>query len=275
VTLTVGTGPFGHRPGGAFNFDVPRREDLLYLDSSAKRIRGTAGGETVVDAHHPRVLYEHGRLPIFYFQRDEVRTDLLEPAGESEGTASKGPERRFDLRLPDGERKDAAWEHFQPPAEIAALSGLVAFEWDAMDRWLEEDEEMIVHLRDPYHRIDILDTSRHVEVKVAGQTVADSDRALVLFETSLPPRWYLPKEDVEGDLLVPSDTRTGCAYKGFASYWSVKAGETFEDDLVWSYPDPRPEAARIKDRLAFFNERVDLRLDGELQERPVTPWSRR
>jgi len=139
-----------------------------------------------------------------------------------------------------------------------------------MDEWFEEDEPAIVHARDPYHRVDVLDTSRHVRIALDGETLADTTRARVLYETSLPPRWYVPRADVRMDLLAESDTRTGCAYKGFARYWSL--GE--EDDLVWSYPDPRDEAARIEDYLAFFNERVDVELDGELQERPVTQWSR-
>jgi uncharacterized protein (DUF427 family) len=275
MSLTVGSGPFGHRPGGSFNFELPRRDDLLYLDATPKRIRGIADGETVVDSRNAELLYEHGRLPVYYFPKDEVHMDYLAPGEERPGSAAKGPERRFSLNVGGSERQDAAWEHFAPPAEIAGLAGLVSFEWDAMDRWLEEDEEMIVHPRDPYHRIDILDTSRHVEASVGGEKVAESSRTRVLYETGLPPRWYFPENDVNRDLLVPSGHRTGCAYKGFASYWSVKVRDELEEDLVWFYPEPRPEAEKVRGRLAFFNERVDLVVDGELQERPVTQWSRR
>ena len=116
----------------------------------------------------------------------------------------------------------------------------------------------IVHARDPYHRIDILDTSRHIRVEVGGETVADTRRARVLFEASLPPRWYIPREDVRADVLVESDKRTGCAYKGFASYDSVRTSGELEEDLVWRYDEPRREAERIKGYLAFFNERVEL-----------------
>src|SRR6185436_3142993 len=115
---------------------------------------------------------------------------------------------------------------------------------------------------DPYHRIDILDTSRHVRVSVNGEQVADTTRARALFETGLPTRWYVPREDVRMDLLEASDSRTGCAYKGYASYWSV--GD--EEDVVWSYPEPTREAERVRDYVAFFNERVDIEVDGELQE---------
>ena len=152
--------------------------------------------------------------------------------------------------------------------------GYRALYWNSMDEWFEEDEPAIVHARDPYHRVDVLETSRHVKVSLHGQPLAETTRALALFESGLPIRWYIPEEDVRTELLEPSETRTGCAYKGYASYWSVRAGDELEDDLVWTYRDPHRDVARIKDRLAFFNERVDLELDGELQERPVTPWSR-
>jgi uncharacterized protein (DUF427 family) len=142
-----------------------------------------------------------------------------------------------------------------------------------MDEWLEEDEPAIVHARDPYHRVDVLDTSRHVRVSIEGEVIADTTRAKVIFETGLPPRWYIPAEDVRTEALVASDTRTGCAYKGFACYRHVEAGGAVAKDLVWLYEDPTREAAPIKGYLAFFNERADIEVDGELQERPVTQWS--
>jgi uncharacterized protein (DUF427 family) len=133
---------------------------------------------------------------------------------------------------------------------------------------------VVVHPRIPTHRVDAIPSERHVVVEVAGQVVADSRRPTAVFETSLPVRWYLPAEDVRMDLLEPSDTVTSCPYKGTARYWSVRAGGELHDDLVWSYPDPIPEQPKIKDLLAFFDERVDITIDGERQERPTTPWSR-
>jgi uncharacterized protein (DUF427 family) len=273
MTLTVGAGPFGHHPAGRFNREIAR-EGLLLLDDSPRWIRGVAAGETIIDSREAKLLYEHGRLPVFYFPRDDVRMDLLEEEERRDGSAARGPELRFALRVGDRDIAAAAWTHPEPPADAGFLDGLIAFEWDAMDEWLEEDEPMIVHARDPYHRIDILDTSRRVRILLEGEVLADTTRARALFETSLPPRWYIPREDVTAELIA-SETRTGCAYKGYASYWSVKAGDSLEDDLVWTYRDPRPEAELIRDRLAFFNERVDVEIDGELQEQPVTQWSRR
>jgi uncharacterized protein (DUF427 family) len=151
------------------------------------------------------------------------------------------------------------------------LEGYVVLDFDTFDAWFEEDERNVAHPRDPFHRIDIVHSSRPVRVELDGETVAESSTARFLFEPPLPVRYYLPAEDVRRDLLRPSDTTTFCAYKGQASYWSL--GD--EDDLVWSYLEPLRDAAEVKGRLAFFNERVDIVVDGERLERPVTPWSRR
>jgi uncharacterized protein (DUF427 family) len=144
-----------------------------------------------------------------------------------------------------------------------------------MGEWLEEDEPAIVHVRDPYHRVDVLESSRHVCVTVNGEVIAESHNPLAVFETGLPVRWYFAPEDVRAEALVPSDRQTGCAYKGFASYNSVQAGGEVEEDLVWFYPKPTRDVERIKGRLAFFNERIELEVDGEPQDRPVTQWSPR
>ena len=198
--------------------------------------------------------------------------DLLSPSEKHTRCPYKGEASYWSVRAGGKVAEDAAWSYPEPIEGAPPLAGYVAFYWNKMDEWLEEDEPAIVHARDPYHRVDVLATSRHVRVSVNGETVAETTRGR--WRCSRPAcrtRWYFPREDVRLDLLTPSDTRTGCAYKGFASYWSV--GD--EDDVVWSYPEPRREAERIRDHLAFFNERVDIEVDGELEERPVTQWSRR
>jgi uncharacterized protein (DUF427 family) len=273
MSLTVGTGPLAPRAAGAFNVELPGFEGLIYLDPSPRWIRAIFAGETVVDSRHASLLHEHGRLPVYYFPREEVRMDLLEPSGRRESSATRGEARYMNLRVGDRVAEDAAWLHPHPAPGAPALEGLVSFEWNAMDEWYEEDEPAIVHPRDPYHRIDVLDTSRHLRVSLDGEPLAETTRARVLFETGLPPRWYLPTEDVRSELLIDSEKRTGCAYKGFASYWSVRIGDRVEEDLVWTYREPRREVEPIQDYLAFFNERVDIEVDGELEERPVTPWS--
>jgi uncharacterized protein (DUF427 family) len=272
MALTIGNGPLGNMPAGAFNRDL-RRDGLLYLEPSPRRIRGVAGVETVIDSRSVRMLHEHGRLPIYLFPRDEVRTDLLEPSDTRTSSENKGEARWWHLNIGTEPVQDAAWEWHDPPQGAPPLAGLLGFRWEALDRWFEEDEENVVHARDPYHRVDVLDTSRRVRVSLDGETLGETERGKVIFETGLPPRWYLPREDVREELLTPTDTRTGCAYKGFASYWSATVGDRVESDLAWFYAEPSREVAPVAGMVAFFNERVDIELDGELQDRPFTPWS--
>jgi uncharacterized protein (DUF427 family) len=162
-----------------------------------------------------------------------------------------------------------------PFAEVAPISDYVAFYWDRVDHWYEEDDEIFVHARDPYKRVDVVNSSRRVQVIVGGEIVADTTRARFLFETRLPTRYYIPPEDVRRDLLVASEKVTACPYKGTARYWSVGVGERVFPDIVWSYPEPIPECPKIKGYLCFFNEHVDeIRLDDAALEKPLTPWSK-
>jgi uncharacterized protein (DUF427 family) len=275
MSLTRGTGPFGDQAAGTFNFGLPRQKGVIYFERSPRRIRARFAGETVVDSRHPKLLHEQGHLPIYYFPEDDVRTDLLEPTDRTTHCPYKGDAVYWSVRAGDRVAENAVWSYPDPLADAPPIAGHLAFYWDAMDEWLEEDEPAIAHARDPYHRVDVLDTSRHIRVLVGDEVVAETKRARVLFETGLPPRWYIPPDDVRAELLVASDKQTACAYKGFASYRSVRAGGVEEDDLVWFYPEPRHDAEQVAGYLAFFNERVDLEVDGELQERPQTPWSRR
>jgi uncharacterized protein (DUF427 family) len=272
VSLTLGRGPLGNEPAGIFNRDLPRLEGLLYLEPSPRRIRGEVGGKTVVDSKHTRLLYEHGRLPMYMFAREDVHMELLEPGERRTESANKGPARWWDLRLGEQLVEDAAWDYPAAPSDRPQLDGLIAFRWDALDAWYEEDEPAIVHARDPYHRVDVLETSRHVRLSLDGELLADTKHGKVIFETSLPARWYLPREDVRVE-LIKGRTHTGCAYKGCASYFSIRVGGRLEQDIAWVYEQPRREVDPIAGMLSFFNERVDVELDGELQTRPLTPWS--
>jgi uncharacterized protein (DUF427 family) len=275
MTLTVGTGPFGHFPGGEFNFEPPKLDGLLYFEGYPRRMRAIFADEEVVDSRHPKLLHEHGLLPVLYFPGDEVRTELLEPSDHRTTCPWKGEASHWHVRVGDRVFEDAAWSYPEPIEGAPPLQGHLAFYWGKADRWLEEDEEAIGHVRDPYHRIDVLETSRHVKVSVNGEVLAETTRARVLYETSLPPRWYIPREDVRTDLLEESGHRTTCAYKGHAAYHHVRAGGELEDNLVWRYDEPRFDAERVRGYLAFFNERVDIEVDGEEQEQPVTQWSPR
>ncbi len=171
----------------------------------------------------------------------------------------------LDVRVGGVDRPGAAFRLFDD-----ALRGHVILDFAAFDAWYEEDELNVSHPRDPFHRIEIVHSSREVRIERGGELLASSTEPYLLFESMLPVRYYLPPEDVLAGLLQPSSTTTFCAYKGQASYWSLEA----EEDIAWSYREPLREAAEVKDRIAFFNERVDLVVDGKRYERPVTPWSR-
>jgi uncharacterized protein (DUF427 family) len=274
MTMTVGTGPFGHQPAGVWNRELPELKGLIYFEDFSRRVRVEFAGETVVDSRNAKLLHEHGLLPVLYFPADEVRTDLFRPSDKQTHCPWKGDASYWSVDVAGRTAADAVWEYRDPIAGAPPIKGYFAFQWHAMDRWLEEDEEMAGHVRDPYHRVDVLDSSRHVKVSLDGATLAETRRPKALFETGLPVRWYIPPEDVRLELLEPSATRTTCAYKGNASTLSVRIGDDVRADLIWTYPEPRRDVERIRGHLCFYNELVDIEVDGEQQERPVSPFSR-
>ncbi len=271
MSLVVGNAPLARSPAGRYNFEPDLPETLLFMEGVHQRIRAYFGGEVVADSRRVRLLHETDAVPVYYFPVEDVRMDLLEENRREEAEA-KGTTVYHTLRVGD-DAADAAWRHVDPPASADFLEDLIAFDWDAMDAWFAEEEELEVHPKDPYHRLDVLRTSRHVRVWLEGELLAETRRALMLLETGLPPRYYIPAADVDMSRLEPSDTHTRCPYKGVASYYSVRVNDTLHEDRVWYYPDPLPEAARVRELLAFYNEKVDLELDGEAQERPLTPFS--
>jgi len=256
---------------------VPRRRFVegVWIEPSPRRVRAWFGGVAVGDSERVLLVYEPKRLPVYWFPVADVRMDLLRPstrpAGHADGEAARPA--RFDVHVGDRVAEKAAWTYPEPDPDRVALKDHVAFYWNQMDAWFEEDDEVFVHPRDPYHRVDVLHSSRRVRIEVGGQVVAESSRPCLLFETGLPTRYYLPKLDVRMDLLVPSHTTSRCPYKGVAVYWSLRSGDGLLEDLVWSYPSPIPECPKIESLLCFYNERVDLSVNGELQVRPVSPWS--
>jgi uncharacterized protein (DUF427 family) len=269
----TGTGPLGKEPAGAFNFEVPPTGGALYLEPTPKRIRAELSGVVVADSDHAFLLHESGHQPVYYFPPGDVRTDLLEPSPRRASVPAKGEATFFSVRAGDEVLHNGAWTYAAPPATApAALKGLIAFYFNRMSRWLEESHEIHTHPRDPYTRVDVLDTDRHIRISLGGALLAETDRALAMFETSLPTRWYLPLDDVFAK-LTPTDTLTRCPYKGEASYFSVEVPEGEDGrDLVWYYEHPYDEVRRVEGRVCFFNEKVDIELDGVLQPRPESAW---
>jgi uncharacterized protein (DUF427 family) len=269
--LMTGSGPLGKQPAGAFNFEPPPPGKALYLEPTPKRVRVEVGGVTIADSRRAMMLHESGQQPIYYFPPQDVRADVLEDSDRHTHCPKKGDASYYTIRAGGQVVKDGAWYYPDPLPGAPPITGLIAFYFNRMSRWLEEGEEIGVHPRDPYHRIDIVATDRHIRISLEGTLLAETDRALALFESNLPTRWYLPIEDVQAH-LEPSDTITRCPYKGTAGYYSIEieGGK----DLVWYYEQPLSEVARIKGLVCFFNEKVDLELDAELQQRPDSPWSR-
>jgi uncharacterized protein (DUF427 family) len=236
--------------------------EALRHEVGLKRVRGFAAGELVFDTTRPLLVWEIPYYPAYYVPEADLRLGL-EPTGATERDAAEV----VDLVTATGRVPKAGLRHTEPP-----LAGYVRFRWDALDEWLEEDEPVYGHPRDPYRRVDVLRSSRHVRVLLDGVTLANSHRPTVLYETGLPPRFYLPLSDVRQELLEPSSTTTLCPYKGWASYWHlVQDGRRFED-FVWCYRSPFAESQKVAGLACFFNEKVDLLVDGELLPRPQTPF---
>ncbi|WP_219467515.1 DUF427 domain-containing protein [Nonomuraea rhizosphaerae] len=239
-------------------------------EPSERWVRGSRDGVTVVDTRGPLLVWEPEHpVPRYAFPAADVRTDLLRkvkrpPPGRHEGATTY-----YDLVIGGLTVPNAAWRYPRLPDHIA-------FAWFrhpevVLDHWYEEDEEIFVHPRDPYRRVDALPSSRHVVVEIGGRTVAETRSPVLLFETGLPTRYYIPPADVRADLLEATATRTRCPYKGVASYWSLRDGDAdVPADVAWAYPEPIPAAAAIKDHVAFCNEAVGLVVDGVKQYRPIT-----
>jgi uncharacterized protein (DUF427 family) len=227
-------------------------------------------GVPVFDTARARYVWEAPYYPTYYVPVDDVAAELR-PNGQTVHSPSRGDAERFDVVVGDETRADAAGCYLQSPIE--ELDGLVRFDWDAMDEWLEEDEPVYTHARDPHTRVDILASSRRVRVEVDGVTVAESSSPRILFETGLPPRYYLPMTDVRMEQFEPTTTVSHCPYKGAATYWSlVTEGRRYED-FAWTYRAPFAESQKIGGLVCFYNEKIDLYVDGILQARPHTKFS--
>ena len=248
------------------------RAGRVRVEQGAKRVRAYLGGRVVVDTMRPWLVWEVPYYPAYYFPVQDVRTDLLVPSATVTHSPSRGDAQHFTIKAGGKTAEDAALRYVESP--IAELRDLIRLDWDSMDGWFEEDEEVYTHPRDPYTRVDILPTSRQMRVELDGVVLAESTNARVLFETGLPPRWYIPKTDVRMELLAPTGTATHCPYKGQAQYWAVRVGDRLVEDLAWSYRTPLPESQKIAGLVAFYNERVDLFIDGQLQERPDTKFGK-
>lgn len=247
----------------------PAATPSVHLKPTPKRVRCLLGDTVIADSTRAMLCFETNRLAFYYFPLDDVRAGSLVATAHTYDSPLKGCAQYFDVATDDEKATDAAWEYREPLPGGEPGTRYVAFHWNLMTAWFEEDEEVFVHPRDPYHRIDVLQSTRHVEVFAEGALIADTRAPRILFETHLPPRYYIPREDVRLDALETSSTRTACAYKGSTTqYWAVHGC-----DVAWCYATPPEEVGKVAGLIAFFNERVDIVVDGTKQPRPVTPWS--
>ena len=250
---------------------APGRRGAVRVEPGQKRVRVYLHGEVVADTTAPLLVWEKPYYPTYYLPAVDVRAALV-ATGATERSPSRGTAEILDVVTGDGRTAAGAARRY-PDSPLPQLRDAVRLDWAAMDDWLEEDELVYTHPRDPYTRVDILASSRRVRVELDGVTLADSGSPRILFETGLPPRYYLPLTDLRRDLLMPSQTRTHCPYKGTAEYWSVRLGERTYDDLVWIYRAPLPESQKIAGLACFYSEKVDLYVDGVAQQRPRTQFS--
>jgi uncharacterized protein (DUF427 family) len=229
------------------------------VEHGAKRVRAYLGGELVADTTHPLLVWEKPYYPTYCFPAADVRAELRADGGVAH-SPSRGDGITCSVRAGDSEAARAAIRHEDSPFE--ELRAAIRLDWAAMDAWFEEDEQVFTHPRDPYTRVDILPSSRHVRIEIDGVTIAETSKPTLLFETNLPVRYYLSKTHIRMDLLTPSESTSHCPYKGDAEYWSFALGDSVKADLAWSYRTPLPESQKIAGLISFYPERVELYVDG-------------
>ena len=257
MTLTMGTGPLAGQPGGAFNFSLDEApKHRIFFEAYPRRLRAVVGGRTIVDTTGAQLLHETGILPVAYVPLADLDASLLERTEKTSHCPFKGDASYWSLKLSETDvREDLVWAYETPLPEAAWLEGYAALYWNQVDEVYVEDEPALGgKLRDPYHRVDAIESSRHVVVRAGGEVVAESDRPVMVFETGLPPRPYLPRADVRPGVLAASETRSICPYKGEAVYFSVAGIE----DGAWSYETPLPEALRTQGHVSFHGDGIEM-----------------
>jgi uncharacterized protein (DUF427 family) len=240
---------------------APEHEEWI---PSPRRVRVRFNDAWIADSSRMMLLRQHGFLPVYYFPEADIRTDLLEPSEHTTYSPYKGTASYWDVAVGDRRARSAAWTYREPKPGSPDTRAYYSFDFHSMDAWFEEDEQIYVHARDPHLRVDTLRSSRHVQVVIDGVTVADTHSPVLLLETGLVTRYYVPPLDVRMDLLEPSDTFTMCPYKGRASYYSLRIDGKLHEDAAWYYPRPLRDVRKVENLLCFWNERVDaLIVDGE------------
>ncbi len=239
-----------------------------HVEPVPRRIRAVLAGHTVLDTTLAMYVWEWPYYPQYYIPLGDVNSDLLIDEQHSQHL-HRGTAHLHGLRVGDIVRPSSA--RLYADDAVDGIANTVRFEWDALDAWFEEDEEVFVHPRNPYTRVDALRSTRHVRIELDGTVLAESASPVMVFETGLPTRYYFNRTEVNFDHLEPSDTVTSCPYKGQTSgYWAVRLADTTHPDLAWAYDFPTRQLLPIAGLIAFYNEQVDITVDGEMLPRPTT-----
>jgi uncharacterized protein (DUF427 family) len=245
--------------------------DIDHVEPVPRRVRGILGRQVVFDTTRALYVWEAPYYPQFYIPLADVAPGVLVDEDHPQ-KLKRGTARRHALKVGDIERPAAARVYGQDA--ISPVVDHVRFEWDALDGWYEEEEQIFVHPRSPYTRVDALRSTRHIRIGLDGVTLAESSSPVLLFETGLPTRYYVNRTDVDFTHLEHSDTVTACPYKGRTTdYWSARIGGAVHSDLAWGYDFPTPAVAAIAGLVAFYNEKVDIVLDGRELPRPTSRYS--
>jgi uncharacterized protein (DUF427 family) len=256
-------GPLSQHGVGQFLTAAPLPERLLFAEPLRRRMRVLLNGEWIADSEDVVLLHEPGRYPVAYFPRDSVAGGVLADTGHVTRHPELGETAWFTVTAPAGTApastaaKRGAWEFRDLPDHATILRGRVAFAWRAMDAFYEEDERVLGHAADAYHRVDIRATSRHLVVTANGEVIADTRAPLALYESGFAPRWYVPRADAATGRLTAAKGQTFCPYKGICSYYDVDGAPR----AVWSYEDAYTEAGRVRGYLSFEPDRVEVYLD--------------
>ena len=258
MTLTLGSGPLASNPVGDVNFDLTGapRHRILFEDFP-RRMRAIVGERTVLDSSRGKLLHESNIHPVYYAPIGDFDSELLVDSEATSHCPFKGDAAYWSLEVDGARIDDAVWYYPQPTAEAPWLEGYAALYWERADLWLQEDEPVHGALRDPYHRVDVYESSRPVRVTLNGTVIAQSDRPKMLFETGLPPRPYLLRSDVAAGVLAPSDSTSWCPYKGGATYWNITTAERTLADGAWSYESPLPEALKAEGHVSIDGEGIE------------------
>ena len=257
MTLTRAPGPLSSTDQ-LVNYRIDGPKHRLLMHPFPRRVRAEFAGQTVLDTRAGMLVHETGLPPQLYVPEADLRSELLSDTELSTHCPFKGDASYRSIRVGDRVAENAVWTYREPLPAAPWLTGYAALYWSAADRWLDEDDEALGHLPDPFHRVDIRSTGQRVRILAGDALVADSTEALLLSETGLPNRYYLPERDIQTDLLKATDTRTACPYKGWASYWSVNLDGNELADAVWGYSEPLPESARIAGYRSFLHDQLTV-----------------